>query len=652
MILGKVCKNEVTNCTNAYIRWYIQNKVMILRFITLLFFVSCCYSVFAQELYMPRHIKAAYKQGTRSADGKPGKHYWQNKGVYHMEITVDAQTKIVKGTETIQYHNNSPDTLKQLAIRFVNNIHKPQAPRSGYVSSDFLSEGLTISRFAVNGMVYSVDASSWGTVALVELKQALLPNSKLSLDIDWSYPLSKQSGREGQIDSATFYVAYAYPRISVYDDYNGWDVIPHTDRGEFYNDFNDYTFTIKAPKNYVVWATGDFLNPDEVLQPAIANRLKQSYTEDEVLHVATAAEMQAGKVTKQQEWNTWKFKADHIPDVCFALSNHYVWDASSVVVDQKTGRRASTQAAYSETAKDFVNSVKYNRYALDWFSNNWPGIPYPYNKMIAFQGFADMEYPMMVNDSDTGDDAFGRFVQDHEIAHTYFPFYMGINETRYAYMDEGWATTLEYLIALSYKDKTEVDALYKKFRIKSYINDPSTEEDQPIITLSSQVSGVGYGRNSYGKASLSYLALKDLLGDDLFKKALHTYMDAWKGKHPIPWDYFNSMNAGANQDLNWFFQNWFFSNHYIDLKIEQVNKSGKQLTINVENMGGFAIPFDVVITYANGTIKRQHHTPALWKDHPKNVQLTLATPTKDIQSIAIDGGIFMDATPANNQWDI
>jgi hypothetical protein len=73
--------------------------------------------------------------------------------------------------------------------------------------------------------------------------------------------------------------------------------LPHTDRQEFYNDFNDYVYSIKAPKNYVVYATGDLLNPDEVLQPEFAARLKKSYTSDEVIHVATEQEMKAGKVT-------------------------------------------------------------------------------------------------------------------------------------------------------------------------------------------------------------------------------------------------------------------------------------------------------------------------------------------------------------------
>ena len=604
--------------------------------------------VSAQELYMPRNIKAAYEKGTRSTSGNPGANYWQNHGKYNMDLKVDAETKIVSGHEEIVYSNNSSDTLKTLAIRFVNNLHKATSPRGGAVSEDFLTSGLNISSFSVDGEIYKVDSKNWGTVGNVRLKKPLNPKSKITVKIAWDYPLSKESGREGQIDPNSFFVAYSYPRISVYDDYNGWDRIPHTDRAEFYNDFNDYIFTVKAPKNYVVYATGDFLNPDEVLQPEIAARLKQSYNADSAIHIATADEMKNGKVTIQKDWNTWKFKANHIPDVTFALSNHYVWDGGGVVVDQKTGRRASAQAAYNPTTgKDFLNSVRYNINALAWFSNNWPGIPYPYVKSIAFQGFADMEYPMMVNDSNFGDPVFAQLVQDHEVAHTYFPFFMGINETRYAYMDEGWATTFEYLIGIAEHGKKAADEFYKKFRVNSYINDKSAEEDQPVISMSDQVSGSGYGNNSYGKASLSYLALKDMLGDDLFKKALHHYMNTWNGKHPIPWDYFNSMNTGSGQNLNWFFQNWFFTNHYLDLAISNPQVTSGKTTFMIKNVGGFAIPFDILVTDTEGRTETIHKTPVVWKVNQKEFTMTINTNRK-IKSITLDNGIYVDATPNDN----
>ncbi|WP_427874856.1 M1 family metallopeptidase [Flavobacterium sp. MMS24-S5] len=615
----------------------------------LIAFVLFAQDTIAQELYMPRNIKKAYENGTRSKDGKPGSNYWQNRGKYNMEISVDPKTRLVSGTETIIYENNSKDTLRNLVIRFVNNLHKPSSPRGSEVSNDFLSDGLTITSLKVENEVYKEDAKNWGTVGNVKLQKPILPNSKTTINIQWNYPLSKESGREGQIDETTFFVAYSYPRVSVFDDYNGWDRLPHTDRQEFYNDFNDYVFSVKAPKNYVVYATGDLLNPDEVLQPEFASRLKKSYTTDEILHIANEQEMKSGIVTKQYDWNVWKFEAKNITDVCFGLSDHYLWDASSVVVDKKTNRRASVQAAYNVKGTDFVNSVKNNQYALDWFSNNWPGVPYPFSKMTAFQGFADMEYPMMCNDSEMGDPIFAQLVQDHEVAHTYFPFYMGINETRYAFMDEGWATTFEYLIGIAEHGKEAADKFYKEFRVKHYISDRSSEQDQPIITMSTQVSGAGYGNNSYGKASLSYLALKDMLGDELFKKALHFYMDTWNGKHPIPWDYFNSFNTATGKNLNWFFNNWFFTNNYIDIAVKGLSADKK--TITIENIGGFAIPFDVVITYADKSKTTLHQTPAIWDKNQKTAKIILKS-AKKIEKIEIDGGIFMDATPENNVLNV
>ena len=611
----------------------------------LIAFVLFAQDTIAQELYMPRNIKKAYENGTRSKDGKPGVNYWQNRGKYNMEISVDPKIRLVSGTETIIYENNSKDTLRNLVIRFVNNLHKPTSSRGSDVSSDFLSDGLTITSLKIENEVYKEDAKNWGTVGNVKLQKPILPHSKTTINIEWNYPLSKESGREGQIDETTFFVAYSYPRVSVFDDYNGWDRLPHTDRQEFYNDFNDYVFSVKAPKNYVVYATGDLLNPDEVLQPEFASRLKKSYTTNEILHIANEQEMKSGIVTKQYDWNVWKFEAKNITDVCFGLSEHYLWDASSVIVDKKTNRRASIQAAYDIKGTDFVNSVKNNQYALDWFSNNWPGVPYPFSKMTAFQGFADMEYPMMCNDSQMGDPVFAQLVQDHEVAHTYFPFYMGINETRYAFMDEGWATTFEYLIGIAEHGKEAADNFYKEFRVKHYINDRSSEEDQPIITMSTQVSGAGYGNNSYGKASLSYLALKDLLGDDLFKKALHDYMNTWNGKHPIPWDYFNSFNTSTGKNLNWFFNNWFFTNNYLDIAVKGISADKKMIT--VENIGGFAIPFDVVITYADKSKVILHQTPAIWEKNQKTAKIILKS-TKKILQIQLDGGIFMDATPENN----
>ncbi|MFS2189601.1 M1 family metallopeptidase [Mucilaginibacter sp. Mucisp84] len=601
----------------------------------------------AQTLYMPRDIQKAFKNETRSADGRPGKKYWQNYGRYNISITAVPQNRTVKGTEQITYVNNSPDTLKRLNMKLILNIHKPGAARFGDAGADYLTPGIQFDSFSINGEAKKVASGS--TNQMVGLSKPLMPHDSVKLDIGWHFEISKESGREGMIDSTTCYLAYFYPRVSVYDDYNGWDRLPFLDAQEFYNDFNDYTLHVTAPKNYVVWATGTLQNPEEVLQPEYAKRLKASFTSDSTINIASAAELAAHKVTAQKEMNTWTWTANDISDMAVGISDHYVWDAASVVVDDATNRRASMQAAFLDSSEDFHHAVQNGRNSLSWLSHNWPGVPYPFPKMTSFQGFADMEYPMMVNDSHTNDVRFSQFVQDHEIAHTYFPFYMGINESRYAFMDEGWATTFELLIGTSEVGKEKAEALYKNFRVDRWIHDASTAEDQPVITPSSELRG-GYGNNSYGKPSLSYLALKDMLGDQLFKRALHGYMDRWHGKHPIPWDYFNSMSNITGKNLDWFFNNWFFTNYYIDLSIKGVTKAAGGYTVAIKNVGGFVIPFDVKVTYADGSGESIHQTPVVWEKNQKQMAVDIKT-TKIIKSVTLDGGIFMDADESNNTWN-
>ncbi|MFL5564634.1 MAG: M1 family aminopeptidase, partial [Gemmatimonadaceae bacterium] len=391
------------------------------------------------------------------------------------------------------------------------------------------------------------------------------------------------------------------------------------------------------------------LNPEQVLQPAALDKYRRSLTSDQTINVASLAELRARSVTSQATTNTWRFRAQNIPDVTFAISNHYVWDAASVVVDPATGRRAGAQAAYNDTATDFRHMVRYAQHALDWLSRNWPGVPYPYEKTTIVEGFAGMEYPMMVNDESYADTVFSRFVAEHEIAHTWFPFYMGINETRYAMMDEGWATTFEYLIGTADLGKERATGFFKQFRVGGWISDPSPLQDLPIITPADALTGFAYGNNAYGKAALAYLALKDLLGDAEFGRALHAYMDRWHGKHPIPWDFFNTFNNVTGRNLNWFWNPWFFSNDYIDLAVRSVEKKGNGYTVVIDNIGGMLAPVDVQLGFADGTTQVVHETPAIWAANQR--QATVAIPTsKPIQSLTLDGGIWMDADTTNNRW--
>jgi hypothetical protein len=623
------------------------------------------------ELYVPRDIQATYDKGTRSRDGKPGPNYWQNHSVHNMRITVSPPNKRIEGEQEIVYTNNSPDALPVLIFRMYLNSHQPEAMRDRSYPTQFLNSGITVEEFSIDGktIVWNDPASPLAainhpgsTVHGIVLEKPLPPKGSVRIKMRWNYELTSDGGwKEGALDETSYFLAYFFPRITNYSDYNSWDYTPFTTGREFNNDFADFNVEVNAPRDFVIWATGDLQNPGEVLQPKVAASLKASQSSDKVVTLAEAADVQAGKITARADRLNWKWQASHVPDFAIALSNHYRWQGSSVVVDPSTGRRTSVQAAYADSATDFKPMVETGRQAMLFASTKYPGIPYPWPKTTIVLGSADEEYPMMVNDgSNVGskeaaeypENAFTGFVATHEILHSWFPFYMGINEKRYPFMDEGWTTAFEYLRNVEVIGKADADRLFKDMRVNRVGWPSATSGNElPVITPQDSLYGQTppFSFNQYGKAALGYLALKDMMGDTAFKKALHEFMTRWQGKRPLPWDMFNSFNDAGVRNHNWFFNNWFFGYNYMDLALGDVRSEGGSHSVTVRNTGGMAMPFDLVITYADGTSERVHRTPSAWQANSRATEVSISS-SKELSAITLDTGIFVDFNPGDNNW--
>ncbi len=602
------------------------------------------------HLYEPRNVKAAYAAGTRSRDGNPGPNYWENHASYRITISAAPPDRAIHGSEDIVYRSASPDTLKNLVIKLLMNVHLPGAPRFRGVSKDFMTSGVHIDSFAVNGSATEWKDSPYAfTWQPVKLDAPLAPGDSVRLHFVWHYDLAERPSREGVIDSTTYYIAYFYPRVAVYDDYQGWDTMEHTPSHEFYSDFNDYDVTVRVPAGYVVWGTGTLENPGELLQAGPLARYEASFASDTTIHVATLSQMRAGEVTKGSGTNAWHFTSRYVPDVAFGLSDHYDWDAASVLVDDDAGRRASVQAAYNDTAADFHHMVQFGRHSLDLLSHRWPGVPYPYEKTTEFQGGAGMEYPMMANDEAYADSTFSRFVAEHEIAHTYMPFYMGIDETRYGFMDEGWATTFEYLLGVLDMGVERETGFFRKFRVDRWAADKSADEDLPITTPGDILGGAALGNNEYGKAAIGYLAMKDLLGDAMFRKCLQAYIARWHGKHPSPWDFFYTFDDVAGRPLDWFWSRWFFSHDYIDVAVDSVARTPDGYRVTLRNVGGMPAPVDLVLGFGDGTSKTLHETPAIWASDPDRATVTVPG-SGTLSSLHLEHQIWVDADTTNDGW--
>jgi hypothetical protein len=182
----------------------------------------------AQTLTIPDGIAKTYANGTRDKSGKPGKKYWQNRARYNISVTMSPPDRTIKGTEQISYVNNSPDVLKSLNMKLIMNVHR--TVRGGATNPE---AGIQVDNITANGVKIAWDnATASTTNQMIDLPKALASKDSVKLDIAWHYQLSDgtKGDREGYIDPTTFYLAYFYPRVSVYDDYKGWDTQPHVGR--------------------------------------------------------------------------------------------------------------------------------------------------------------------------------------------------------------------------------------------------------------------------------------------------------------------------------------------------------------------------------------------------------------------------------------
>jgi aminopeptidase N len=257
-----------------------------------------------------------------------------------------------------------------------------------------------------------------------------------------------------------------------------------------------------------------------------------------------------------------------------------------------------------------------------------------------------MEYPMMANDNPTSTHKDAVQLTTHEIFHSYFPFFMGTNETQYAWMDEGWATIGESVISPK-MGEPEDEGIFSKTR---YEKISGTDRYVPLITNTKEYAGAAYLANSYGKGGLCYYALQDLLGDSIYFKALHQYMNDWHGKHPTPYDFFYSINSGCGKNLNWFWKRWFFGWQYPDLSIKYVEKDGNNTKLTIENKGGLPLPVYVTIISKSGKKAIQKYTAEAWRSGVDEKTYVIAEPYSDIAEIKLGNEFIPDKDNENNIW--
>jgi len=585
------------------------------------FFILFSSQLFAQnELYIPRNIRSAYEKGTRSYDGKPGPEYWQNSSDYKIDVEFEPSSYLISGNEEITYHNNSPDTLKTIVLRLYPNIFKKGSVRDYGIDPDGVTDGVSVKKLIIGKNEINLEKKSvyrvLNTIAIVSLPEFIPPKSSAVLKVNWDFNISPKSKlRIGVYDSTTVLVGYWYPQIAVYDDIDGWDLNIYSGQEEFYNDFSTFHVNITLPNNFGVWATGQLQNPQEVYSEKIYQKYLQANESDTVIHIITSDDF-SSSFKNSSDKNIWKYKPKNVSDFAFAVSDHYLWDGVTTSPNNAESKKVFVQAIYPAVSPDFNKVAEIAKNLVNYYSKEMPGIIFPFTSFIVFNNGREgggMEFPMMINDGSY--DIYENTVSltAHEMGHQYFPFYVGTNEQKYAFMDEGWANFL----SSSYMKKMANFNSRLSRNIATYENLAGTEDDIPeIIPSLSQAYGA-YRNSAYDRPSVAYEILNDILGDKLFRKAFKEYINRWNGKHPIPYDFYFTFNDVTGQDLSWFWKPWFFEIGYPDLAVDKVEVQNGKATIKIRNDGIMPVPVKLTVDYENDASEALYFKADVWKSSGK-----------------------------------
>ncbi|HVS98621.1 MAG TPA: M1 family metallopeptidase [Puia sp.] len=600
----------------------------------------------------------------RSAGGAPGAKYWSNRADYTIHTALDTTKHSLTGDVTVTYTNNSPDALPFLWLQLDQNIYREDSRgeatnpvTGGRWSNRKFTDGDVIRSVTIlrDGKEIKADWLVSDTRMQIRLPESLRGSGGvIRFRIDYSFTIPEygtdRMGRQLMRDGWIYEIAQWYPRMEVYDDVTGWNVLPYLGQGEFYLEYGNIDYTITAPSNLVVVGSGELVNPQEVLTTEQQSRLAQAKASDKTVVIKSQQEVESGKGHLPKASLTWHFRCNQTRDVAWAASRAFIWDAARINLPE--GKKALAQSVYpaeSADPKAWGRSTEFVKGCIELYSQEWFPFTYPVATNVAGL-VAGMEYPGIVFCG--GDQRGGGLweVTNHEFGHNWFPMIVGSNERKYAWMDEGFNT---FINGVDTKVFNNGEFYHKEDaqRAASYM---FSDRSEPLFTVPDVIQAANLGVAAYMKPAMALdLLRKYVLGEKRFDYAFRTYIRRWAFKHPTPWDFFRCMENAGGEDLSWFWRGWVLNNWKLDQGVKDVkyvqNDPAKGAIITIENLEEMAMPVVLAIQQENGKTDTVTLPVEVWQHGP--TKAFAYSSTSKIKSIKIDPEHdFPDINPSNNTW--
>ena len=498
--------------------------------------------------------------------------YWQQELNYAIDVSLQDKTHMLSGKMSVDYINHSPDTLHFIWFHLWPNGYKDSSTAYARQLRKLKDRGEKTSGITENGYIDSLLFTAEGQPLKLEadpdnidlvkvlLPSPLLPGKRLMISTPFRVKIPSYVSRLG-FSGDMFMLTQWYPKPAVYDR-KGWHPIPYLDQGEFYSDYGKYKVNITLPSSYVVAATGTLMNEEESSKYKSLGKKNIEQQNRNSNRVKWEFYKAASNTSK-----TLSYQGENIHDFAWFADKDFIVNYDTLQLP--SGKTIDVFSFYQPDGnKEWRNSLGFIENAVSSYSQ-WVG-EYPYPVVNAVEGPANgssggMEYPMitLITSPDANKERLDAVIT-HEVGHNWFYGILGSNERDHAWMDEGINSYYQFRYeAEKYKANSifgdQIPRELKRRPTDEFLGIIYNAIGQmdikfPVETSSETFStSDDYGMTVYVKAALWMYIMELSVGKEALEKAMHTYFNEWKFRHPYPEDLKTALEQSTGKGLQGVF---------------------------------------------------------------------------------------------------
>ncbi len=533
----------------------------------------------------------------------PAAGYWQQHISYAITASLDEASGTLRGTQRIEYRNNSPDTLTTLSFHLYLNAFRPG---SRWAAADS-AEGrrrfndLGDPDFGMNHVanvrimgqtatpVYPFAPDS--TIVRFALPRPLPPGESLEAEMDWDArpsTLPRRQGRQGR----AFDFAQWYPRVVAYDKH-GWQEHPLYPAGEFYGDFGDYSVTLDLAEDQVVGATGVPLCGDPgweraSRQPGRAIEYRRDFYPAALAALAPDACAPRGPDRKTIVW-----RAESVHHFAMSLRPDYRYEGGRFgEVAVHVLYQPGDEASWGDNV-----AVRRTEVALEWLDGLFGRYPWPQMTNVHRIEGGGTEFPMMMHNGSASQELIL-----HEGGHNYLMGILANNEWREGFLDEGF-TSFQTSWFAEERASAQGDPDFERYanlesQILRFDRDGWSE---PTSYVSEHYRDFAtYNTMIYSRGELFFHQLREIVGAETMRRILRTYYERWQLKHVDEGVFRAVVEEVSGRDLGTFFGQWLHAVTEYDYAVGRVSRrraadGGWVARVEVVRRAPGVFPVEVVV---------------------------------------------------------